>query len=87
MGCAFDFYTPSWNYRSYVTALVIGFYLIPLFVIFGSYIGIIQSSRKSMKTLVRTESVRTSSKNMNFSNGQKLKTAQSISNEYRMVSS
>ena len=47
MGCAFDMHSTSWTDRSYVFALFVLCWCIPLLVIFTAYIGIIYRVRHS----------------------------------------
>ena len=86
MGCAFDFYSPGWKYRTYVVALIFGFYIIPLIVIFGSYIGVMHNSRTSMKSLLRKGSMRKPSNNVDIPNGHN-KSCIPKSNDTRRVGS
>ena len=81
MGCAFDFYSPGWHYRSYVIVLLFVFYIFPLLIIFGSYIGIFQNNRSSRKDLQRIIRKNTSNMSKKFK-----KKTQSRSNHFRGVS-
>ena len=51
MGCAFDMYSQSWNGLSYSLLLFVYCFILPICVIFFSYIGIIYHTRTSRKGL------------------------------------
>ena len=51
MGCAFDMYSQSWNGLSYSMMLFVYCFIMPICVIFFSYIGIIYHTRTSRKGL------------------------------------
>ena len=51
MGCTFDSFSSSWSDRSYVLTLLVLAWIIPLVIIFLSYIGIIyEVVQSSIKT-------------------------------------
>ena len=59
MGCTFDMYSSSWSDRSYGLILFVLCWVLPLFVIFFSYLGIISHTRLSSKNLLsRTKTFR-----------------------------
>ena len=54
MGCAFNMYSSSWSDRSYGITLFLYCWILPLFIIFFSYMGMIYDTRTSRKKLVRS---------------------------------
>ena len=59
MGCAFNMYSSSWSDRSYGITLFLYCWIVPLVIIFFSYIGMIYDTRTSRKTLIRSASEKT----------------------------
>ena len=56
MGCAFNMYSSSWSDRSYGITLFLYCWIVPLVIIFFSYIGMIYDTRTSRKKLIRSAS-------------------------------